>query len=440
MDKILDDIKRLVRIPSVRSEPLPGMPFGAPVAQALAEMLSICERVGLAIYQDPAGYYGYAEIGTGDLFGVLCHLDVVPAGNESEWHHPPFEMVVDDQVVYGRGVLDDKGPSVIALQALVDLLAQGESLDHRVRFIFGLDEENEWSCIERYLADGQEIPVMGFVPDSSFPLTYAEKGLWQVELIAENEEPLKLQGGVAFNVVPGEVVYRPADQALIDELKRLGFETINEGSAIQVIGKNAHAAVAQEGRNALAALLHALDQLRFDSPAARLVSEKLIDGIHGEKLFENNQDEFSGLMTINLGLADITPQRQVLGLDIRYPVSIGLDYYRQTLADQVAAYGYRLRERSHLEPLHVDRDSRLVRSLMQAYQTISHDMSSEPQISGGATFARSMANVVAFGAHFPGREDTVHQPNECMTLSDMKLAYDIYQEAYKNLVIKEKTS
>ena len=48
--------------------------------------------------------------------------------------------------------------------------------------------------------------------------------------------------------------------------------------------------------------------------------------------------------------------------------------------------------------------------------------------SGGATFARTMPNCVAFGALFPGAEQTEHQANERAKLDDLYRAMDIYAE------------
>ncbi len=188
----------------------------------------------------------------------------------------------------------------------------------------------------------------------------------------------------------------------------------------------------------MAGLLHALHLSTQTSEAARFVSEKLYDGIEGEKLFTKRSDEVSGDMTISLGLADINMDKQVLGIDIRYPVTIELDHYRKQLMERAAEYGFRVKEISQLDPLYVDRNSPLVQSLMAAYQTITGDIDSQPQISGGATFARSMKNFVAFGIYLPGSEESVHQPNERITKKDMKIAYHIFQQAFKKLVIKEK--
>lgn len=439
MEHIFADLKELLAVPSLKQLPEEDKPFGLTIDQALDVMLEIARREGFQTHKDPNGYYGYADIGEGEeVFGILCHLDVVPPGTLSEWNNPPFELVIDDEWAYGRGVQDDKGPTLITMHALTDLLKDGWELNKRVRFIFGLDEENDWECINRYLSDSNEIPSMGFVPDGSFPLTYAERGLWQVNLIREAPDSVELKGGVAFNVVPGEVVFEQPTNQLIEQLDQIGYDYQIDGASIKVIGKNAHAAFPDAGKNALTGLLHALHLSGSDSQAARFVSEKLHNKLHGEGLFETNQDDASGEMSVSLGLAELTKDKQVLGLDIRYPVTVPLSYYVQELAEQANAFGFRVEEKSHLDPLYVERDSYLIQSLMSAYQKITGDLISQPEISGGATYARSMENFVAFGAHLPGAEETVHQPNERMALKDMKIAYNIYQEALKKLVFKEK--
>ena len=74
----------------------------------------------------------------------------------------------------------------------------------------------------------------------------------------------------------------------------------------------------------------------------------------------------------------------------------------------------------------------LVTSLLGAYRDMTGDMA-EPQISGGATFARTMPNCVAFGAGFDYTKDTIHQANEEWQLTEMRLAMEIYAEAIYRL-------
>jgi acetylornithine deacetylase/succinyl-diaminopimelate desuccinylase-like protein len=70
---------------------------------------------------------------------------------------------------------------------------------------------------------------------------------------------------------------------------------------------------------------------------------------------------------------------------------------------------------------------------MQAYREVTGDAASQPISSGGATFARSMDNIVAFGALMPGADKTEHQANERMAVPDLKQAVEIYRRAFQLL-------
>ena len=124
------------------------MPFGQSILEVLKECLTLFQEEGFETFIDPEGFYRYAEIGEGEeIFGVLCHLDVVPAGDVSLWHTPPFEGIVENETIYGRGVQDNKGPTNAALYAVKAILDVGLTLNKKIRFIFGTDEENLWRCM-----------------------------------------------------------------------------------------------------------------------------------------------------------------------------------------------------------------------------------------------------------------------------------------------------
>lgn len=61
---------------------------------------------------------GYAQLGDDNenYIGVVGHIDVVPEG--TDWDYPPFDLTLDNDVFYGRGVLDNKGPIIANLYAL----------------------------------------------------------------------------------------------------------------------------------------------------------------------------------------------------------------------------------------------------------------------------------------------------------------------------------
>jgi len=70
---------------------------------------------------------------------LMAHQDVVPA--EGDWKHPPFDGVVADGAVWGRGAIDDKGSLVALFEATEALLASGFQPKRTVIIINGHDEE-----------------------------------------------------------------------------------------------------------------------------------------------------------------------------------------------------------------------------------------------------------------------------------------------------------
>lgn len=132
---MLNDLKKLIAIPSVMGEAEEGAPFGKAPRAALDCFLEIAANYGLKTHNEN-GYCGWAELGDGKgMLGILGHLDVVPAGDG--WSNEPYSMVCEDGLIKGRGVADDKGPTVAALHALKRLKESGKKLNNRIRLIVG---------------------------------------------------------------------------------------------------------------------------------------------------------------------------------------------------------------------------------------------------------------------------------------------------------------
>ena len=124
-EEMLETLAQAVSDPSVgsdavRTEDGEVLPFGKGVYDALTHMLSKGEELGFSSFNDD-NYAGHIEWKAPDTpaseyFGIVGHLDVVPVGNG--WNSDPFTIKREDDFVYGRGVLDDKGPVVACLYAM----------------------------------------------------------------------------------------------------------------------------------------------------------------------------------------------------------------------------------------------------------------------------------------------------------------------------------
>lgn len=431
----LESLKTIVSYPSVLNEGENGTPFGQSIQNVLEKMLEITRSLGFKTYIDPKGYYGYAEIGQGEeLLAVLCHLDVVPAGDLSDWETPPFEATIKDGWIHGRGVQDDKGPSLAALYAVKALMDAGVTFNKRIRFIYGTDEETLWRCMARY-NELEETATLGFAPDSSFPLTYAEKGLLQIKLHGSGSQELAIEAGEAFNVVPAKASYTGnlADSLEV-ELKTQAFEYERTADTVTVIGVPKHSKDAAEGVNAIVRLATGLNPL-IQHSAIQFIAEAVREDATGSRLFGEISDEPSGTLSFNVSGLSLDQDKSEIRIDMRIPVLADKDKLVQELSQIAEEYQLRYEEFDYLAPLYVPLDSELVSTLMAVYKEKTNDNS--PAVSsGGATFARTMPNCVAFGALFPGALQTEHQANERTVIDDLYKAMDIYAETIYRLAGK----
>ena len=83
----------------------------------------------------------WATIGTcGPLFVFAGHTDVVPTGPLDQWRYPPFDAIVADGYLHGRGAADMKG-SLAAMVTAVEALLAESRIKGRIGFLITSDEE-----------------------------------------------------------------------------------------------------------------------------------------------------------------------------------------------------------------------------------------------------------------------------------------------------------
>ncbi|MGT2715506.1 Sapep family Mn(2+)-dependent dipeptidase [Streptococcus respiraculi] len=179
-------IKRLVSVYSIEGEASPEAPFGAGPKAALLEVLTIAEELGFRTknVDHKVGYAQYGEDHPAGYIGVFGHVDVVPIGEG--WKHEPLGCEIENNRMYGRGVLDNKGPILTNLFALYVLKELGIEFPYPIRIVFGTNEETGFKCVTHYLTK-EEPPLFGWTPDCKWPVVYGERGRVRIRLSSSED-------------------------------------------------------------------------------------------------------------------------------------------------------------------------------------------------------------------------------------------------------------
>jgi len=152
--RFLDELKALLRIPSVST-----LPEHKGDCRHAAEVLAAeFKRIGMENVRlietagHPLVYADWLHAAGKPTVLVYGHYDVQPVDPLDEWLSPPFEPTERDGNLYGRGSCDDKGQVWAQVKALESLLAATGSLPLNVRVLLEGEEEVGGEGIARFVA------------------------------------------------------------------------------------------------------------------------------------------------------------------------------------------------------------------------------------------------------------------------------------------------
>ena len=417
-EQILRDMARLVAIPSVESEAEEGAPFGRESRRALDCALEIAGELGLKTV-NCENRLGYATIGEDDgrpYLATITHVDVVPAGDG--WEADPFVLREKDGYLIGRGIMDDKGPSVLCLYALKYLQESGTKLRYPIRALLGSNEETGMEDVEHYIAN-YPLPVFCFSPDADFPLIHGEKGIYHGLLLSccPQENILKIEGGVAPNAVPAGA----AALVRAEGLRSVGRVTAEEKEPglwhLSATGISGHASMPDGTVNAIAELVSYLLENDIPSAQERPYYEflaRLHSATDGSGVGLQSSDESFTPLTAVGGRISIEDERVCQTIDVRYGLTMSAEKIEAALPDSPA-----------------------VRACLDSYNEVTGENARSFTIGGG-TYARHFPNAVAFGPEHPERPypdfcGPIHGVNEAARKSDMLEALKVYIHALLRL-------
>ncbi|MCP4260140.1 MAG: M20 family metallopeptidase [Planctomycetes bacterium] len=313
------------------------------------------------------------SVGSKNALLFACHLDVVGPGEE-KWDKPAFEAIESNGKIYGRGSVDMKGGTAVAVTAIRQIVDSGTKLQGDIIFTAVAGEETDSCGAKRFINDHNRLPDFAgiVIPEpTNFSIVTAHRGMFWLEITTK--------------------------------------------------GKAAHGSTPQLGVNAINSMRLVLNELEnYEIPAK---PHKLL----GKCSMSVNT--ITGGKTLN-----VVPDKCKIKVDIRtLPEQNHSDIISdlekifakiKTVNSQFDAEVGVVRQ---VRPLETDCNCEFMKNFCSAVginETVAVGFTTD-----GPHFAPLGAPVVIFG---PGKPHLCHKPNEYIELNDMEKAV----EHYKNIILE----
>lgn len=320
--------------------------------------------------------------GTGRTLIFNGHLDVVPAGDPSQWKDPPFEGRIRKGRIYGRGAADMKGGIASFLHGVAALDRSG-------------------------LCPRRGNLVLHLVSDEE---CYSHQGM---EFLA------------SLGILKG-------DAALVGEPTGLSPVIAQKGALwlkISTFGRSAHGSTPHLGVNAIESMAKVIDAIKA-MPTDKehpLLGRPTV-----------NIGMISGGTKVNIvpGRCDLSVDRRLVPGEQRADVLRRITATLESLKDQDPSFRYHQEEIDFTEPAEIDPSEEIVRIGLEAIEQVSRSGSQVKGFSGftdGRFYIRKHIPTLIFG---PGENDQPHTANESVSVDMLVDAARIYGRIVMNYLAK----
>ncbi|MBO2607908.1 succinyl-diaminopimelate desuccinylase [Shewanella algae] len=351
-----------------------------------ALMAELLAKLGFAnesmVFEDTTNLW--SRRGTeGPVFCFAGHTDVVPPGDLANWHTPPFEPVVIDDYLHGRGAADMKGSLAAMVVATERFVTAHPHHQGSIAFLITSDEEGPFINGTTRVIDTLE--------------ARNEKITWA--LVGEPSSTLKL----------GDVVKNGRRGSLTGNLVVKGIQ-----------GHVAYPHLADNPVHKAAPALAELAAMQWDK---------------GNEFFPPTSFQIANING-GTGASNVIPGELKVMFNFRYSTEVTAEELIKRVENILDAHGlnYELGWIFNGLPF-LTGDGPLLEATRQAIKEVTGS-DTDPQTSGGTSDGRFIAPTGAQVIELGPVNATIHKVNECVKVTDLELLAQCYQRILEKLLLE----
>ncbi len=440
-NEIVEILKELIKIPSVRGTASENAPFGAECAKILQFIQNLYEKNGFETDLRQNSGYLLSYFGAGEkALGIFAHADVVPVSDD--WlFTKPFEPIEKGGCIIGRGALDDKSAVVLSLYCAKILKELNIPFKSRLVAFTGVNEESGMQDVKNYLKENKA-PDFSLVADTCFPLFRGNKG--KIAFTVKSKEKLSgisVNGGTGATVIGNTVVLLPYSEDLLEDLyDQENISATKNGDYIKLVSKGIakHSAIPDGAVSAVKIAAEKISKCDDIGEKDREIFKRLYEmsaNFFGE--FFNIEDETEGFGKLTCVLSKVETDDDgyvTAHFNIRYGNRHKKDEILGKIEEKIKSIGWEKPQMAGYSLPHLlPENNKFVEKLLKVFSEYTGRENAQSYVNAGGTYRQFLENAVETGTTLSWNRDfdlpqghgAVHQPDEYINIEGLLSAIEL---------------